>query len=295
MLARDATELGWTWDDMHSVILDEGWTRLFRGVYLMPDMGRDTLTHARAVQLVRPKLVASHQLAAAIHGFDLVRPPRMDFTGTDKSRLDVPAGHLYRWALPSSDVVNIDGVLVTSPLRTAVDLMRERDRDTAVIAVDSALRKRIVFLDGIAERLEFLAGERGVKRSWKAFVCLDPKSGSPGESKTRLIMWDLKLYPQAQVPVIDADGNLRYFDFLLEGVVFEPEGAKYHASDEAHEADTQRFNALAITARSCGHDFVRMTYKFIFGDRRAVERLILRTIRARRRRLGRIGTSPLVN
>jgi hypothetical protein len=280
---------------MHDLVKGEGWVRKLRGAYLMPGFEDDALMHARAIQLVRPKLVASHQLAAAIHKFDLVHPPRLDFTGTDKSRIDVPGGHLYRWLLSSADIVELAGVRVTSPLRTAIDLMRLRDRDTAVIAIDPALRRGDVTLFEIAERLEYLAGERGIKQAWKAFICLDPKSGSPTESKTRLIMWDLKIYPASQVPVIDAEGNLRYFDLLVEGVVFEPEGSRYHSSDEAHEADTRRFNALAIAARSCAYDFVRLTFRDVFGDRLGTERLILRTLRARRRRLAAIGKSPLVD
>ena len=247
------------------------------------------LARARAVQLRWPWLIASHELAAFIHGWAIVGFPELGFTPVVKSRRSVPGGRLYRWLLTTSDIVVVDGIRVTSPIRTATDLLRRRARDAAVIGVDSALRKGGLTLDAIAGRLEKLAGEPGIRNAWKALPTLDPKSGSPTESKTRLIMWDRKVYPQSQVPLRGADGGIYYADLVAEGVVFEPEGFAYHGNEDAHESDVRRFNALALAARTSGYDFCRITFKDAFTHSTRTGDLIVNTILARRRRLGRSG------
>ena len=289
LLACQAAELGYTWDALNRMVKEEGWTRLFHGAYLAPGYADSPLTRARAIQMRWPSLVASHHLAALAHGFAIVGTPRLSFTATNKSRRNLPSARLYRWLLPETDVVEIDGVRVTSKLRTALDLVRLKDRDTAVIAVDSALHEALLTLGEIAERLERLVGEPGIRNAWKAFITLDPKSASPGESKTRLIMWDLKIYPQTQVLIVGPDGAKYFADFVVEGVVFEQEGFAYHGHEEAHEDDVRRFNALAIAARSSGYDFCRITFKDAFARKVATGNTIVNTILARRRRLGRNG------
>jgi hypothetical protein len=287
LLARDATELGWSWDHFHRLVLAEGWTRPFRGAYFAPDTPDNAITRTRAIQLLRPGVVASHELAAYLHGFALAREPRLEFTNRGKGRPDIPGGHLYRWLLDDREVVNVGGILATDPLRTAIDLMRRRDRDAAVIAVDSALRQGRLGLDAIADQLQRLGGEPGIRHAWKAFVCLDPKADSPTESKVRLIMWDRKIYPQTQVHLIGADGRSYYADFVVRGCVFEAEGFAYHGGKDEHEGDVVRFNALANAARHGGLDFARVTYAKAFAEPRQTGDLIVRTIAARQRRLGR--------
>lgn len=287
LLASQARELGWTWDEFHELVRDEGWTRPFRNAYFLPTTQDSPLSRARALQLMKPNLVAALDLAAAVHGFALVRPPLLSFNAVDKSRYDIPGGRLVRWLLRDEDVELVDGIRVTGRLRTAVDLLRDRDRDSGVIAVDSALRLGAVHLDAIADELVRLAGEPGVRRAWRAFPILDPKAGSPTESKVRLIMWDRKVYPQSQVHVVGPDGENYYLDFVVDGVAFEAEGSAYHGGSEAHEGDVTRFNALGAAAKSHGYDWVRVTFRQAFGHPEVTGKVITRAIAARRRRLSR--------
>src|SRR4051812_43839441 len=134
LLAYQASELGFTWNDLHVLVVREGWHKLFRGAYSMPGVGRSPLVLARALQRRQPTLVASHGLAAAAHRWGTVGPVEQSFTPLSGSRVSVPpAGTLYRWELDESEIVEVDGVLVTEPLRTAADMMRRKSRHTAVI------------------------------------------------------------------------------------------------------------------------------------------------------------------
>ena len=144
-----------------------------------------------------------------------------------------------------------------------------------------------VALDAIADKLEQMVREPGIRRAWTAFVCLDPNAGAITESKARLIMWDRKIYPLTQVPLPGENGKIYFADAVAEGVVFESEGFAYHGDDEAHEADARRFNEVASAARGSGLDFCRLTYKALFYRTKQTGDLMVRTIAARKRRLSR--------
>src|SRR3954447_9124335 len=183
VLARDARQLGWSWDDLHRMTLGEGGKRLFRSAYLLPGVEETPAVRAQAVQLLRPNTVASHELAAFIHGFALVGEPKLQFTGRDKSRRDIPGGgRLFRWLLPEEDLELINGVWLTTKLRTAVDMLRQPNRDVGAIVADSSLRQGAVSLDAIAERLDGMGGEPFIRRAWSRFALLDPKADAPTES-----------------------------------------------------------------------------------------------------------------
>ena len=287
LLARQACELGFTWDDFHAIVVAEGWTRPCHGGYLLPGYVDTPLARARLLQLRRPQLVASHELAAAIHGWPLVKNPELGFTSVEKQRVSVPGGRLYRWILRPDEIVLVAGVRVTTKLRTATDLLRRRDRDTAVIALDAAIRRGDLALDAIAERLEQLAHEPGIRNAWRAFIRLDPKAQSVTESKGRMIMWDREIYPQLQVPYIGRDGKTYYADAEADGVLFEFEGFIYHGDEIAHEDDTSRFNDIATSARGADRDFCRITYKATFYRTHETGDMIVRVVAARKRRLRR--------
>ncbi|MCE3554895.1 hypothetical protein LWC33_26000 [Pseudonocardia sp. RS11V-5] len=105
--------------------------------------------HALLVQATLPLLakgsVISHASAAVLHGLRLwaVRLDQVHVTrdatsgGRTSRRL-----HLHTARLHDDEVVEVDGVAVTSLARTAVDLARTLPYEQAVVAVDSALDLR---------------------------------------------------------------------------------------------------------------------------------------------------------
>jgi hypothetical protein len=69
--------------------------------------------------------VISHRSAAVRHDLPLLDPPpRPDLTVRPHCTRDVAAALLHRASLRDEDVVELDGVLVTSMPRTLVDLAR---------------------------------------------------------------------------------------------------------------------------------------------------------------------------
>lgn len=95
------------------------------GVYLLRGAGEDPLAAASAAVLRSPEAVVSHWTAARLHGFPLppvnrshVMLPRY----APLPRLDLPLTVHQTRHLPVVDVVDLDGLRVTSPARTLCDL-----------------------------------------------------------------------------------------------------------------------------------------------------------------------------
>ncbi|MDQ1713974.1 MAG: hypothetical protein QOE45_3424 [Frankiaceae bacterium] len=261
-----AARLGYDWSRLRAVLRDEGWVRLAPSAYARPDRAGDLTARVRAEQLRHP-VVASHRTAAALYGGDVLAAG-FDFTAAGTGRYDVPDGLLYRWTLAPDDVLTANGIRLTSPARTATDLLRALPRDEAVIGVDGLLRAGVVTLDAVADRLDALRGRRHTRRAWVAFCLLDPRSGSVAESKARLVLRDAALRPRSQVVLVDLVGRrIRVDLWFPAGVAVEVEGYAFHSTREQHQADVARFNELA---RVRGVQVLRFSWADVFHRPRAV-------------------------
>jgi hypothetical protein len=121
-----------------------------------------------------------------------------------------------------------EGVAVTDPTRTVLDLARSLPFEAAVVAVDAALHAEVVTADVIRERLADLVGTRGSRHAARVITFADGRSESVGESRSRVHLATLGLAPSTlQHPVRSADGTfLGRADFAWEeaGVVGEFDG-----------------------------------------------------------------------
>jgi hypothetical protein len=109
--------------------------------------------------------------------------------------------------LGEREVWHVDGVRVTNPRRTAFDLARIADHVQAVIAVDALARE---FEFDPEELLTYPAlrdNPRGARRLPAVVADADPRSESPPETRTRLILRGADVpVPIPQLVVRDAWG-----------------------------------------------------------------------------------------
>lgn len=238
-----AESLGYPWPVLRRLVADEGWQRTGRATFAMPLAAVTLRTRVRAAQLRRPALVASHRTAARLYGADVLTDA-LEFLD-DGGRYDVPGGRARRTTWRRGDVVTLDGLTVTSPARTASDLLRCADRDEAVCAVDGLLRCGAVALDAIAAYLG-TGPARYRARAWRAFRSLDPRAGSVAESSARLRFEAAGLPPRTQVVLAARNGRAVRVDlWFAPHVAVEIEGFALHGTREAHQQDVTRFNALS--------------------------------------------------
>jgi hypothetical protein len=185
--------------------------------------------------------------------------------------------------LTDADVIEVGGIRVTTPLRTAWDLGRVRWPDRAIAGIDAMLA-----LPGF-RRDEFLSGvERFRKMRWvttlRAMAPLgDGRAQSPGESVLRLRWIEVHLpSPEAQLEVYREGALIAILDIANEDLRYAAEfdGVEWHTSPAQRQHDQERRDAVreedwVVDAFVSAHLFGR--------GQDAEARLLAGAARARRR------------
>jgi hypothetical protein len=224
--------------------------RIVRGVYVAAQV-RDTLgVRARALRLVvPPAAVVTDRTAAWLRGIDVLMPgehvsvpPVRVFHRSRGGRLrraEVSSGQRM---MPDTDVEVVDGVRVTTPLRTACDLGMHRNQDRAFGSLEAMVRAG-VDKDGILAEIPRFRGYRWVRQFRDLAPFLDPRPHSIAESITRL-RWirTATPWPEPQRPVRGPHGAEWSLDMGVEALYFavEYDGKEFHEGDEAIEHDRAR-------------------------------------------------------
>ena len=186
-------------DNAIGLLLRSGaWRRVRYGVYTTDDVWREHVAtgrvHALECAAVLRRLegagvVVSHTSAARLHG--LVVPPglRAEVRLTHPGRPRTGRGYrVGEAALPAEDVVERDGVRVTSVRRTLADVGREWQLGETVVAVDDALADGRVTLPELQTAALGQTHWAGCGRAARAFSLARVGALSPHESRTRLAL-----------------------------------------------------------------------------------------------------------
>jgi hypothetical protein len=225
-----------------------GYRRLVQGVYADPGLGLDHRLRCTGVALLLPRgtAIGGHS-AAAWHGapFAGTNDP-VTVLRTADVRWAGPRGvRVHRTVLAPDDVIVVDDVPVSSPLRTAWDLAALEPVGTAVAALDAMVRAGSVSLDALTTRVVGSAGEWGITRVRRALGLVDPRAESPPESKVRVALVLAGLTPVPQFHVLHRGEFLAKVDFAWPEakLVVEYEGA-HHFDAERIIEDDRRYAAL---------------------------------------------------
>ncbi|MEO6309634.1 MAG: hypothetical protein ABIO33_03010 [Leifsonia sp.] len=196
------------------------------------DDARYLLRISAALLTRQTHAVVSHLSAARIWGLPIFgRWPRevhlMALGGrTRESKNGI------RWhhdVLHEGDVVEINGMLVTSRLRTMVDLARTTSFASAVASLDAGLHRQFaspkgipdsdISKDELSEAIRRLGSRRGCRPAKVAGDFADGDAGSAGESVSRAHIFQSGMpAPQLQVAYPRADGGNDITDFTWEKV-----------------------------------------------------------------------------
>ena len=255
-------------------LLDKGLVRrVLRGVFV-DAAAEDTLElRAQSVVAAVPRnVVVCDRTAAWLHGVNV--------TGLS-GRLDLPPLDVYRIGgdnrvrraacqagtrtLGPFDVQLLEGLAVTTPLRTALDLGRLLPRGEAIGALDGLLRLRRFDVDDLYVELPRFKGARGVVQLRRLVPLADARAESPAESRLRLQLHDGGLPPPAvQHEVRTPHGalvarlDLAYPDLLL---AVEYDGRDFHTTPQAQTHDRARRARL----RRLGWTVVVLTSEDVYG------------------------------
>ncbi|MEP6817878.1 MAG: type IV toxin-antitoxin system AbiEi family antitoxin [Marmoricola sp.] len=224
--------------------------RILRGV-LVPAQVPDSLElRCRSVRLLIPRgAVVTDRTAGWLHGAEMILAPGAHLYLAPVSFFHRTPGCRSRAAfcdsgertMPDSDVTTVDGIEVTTPRRTALDLGRLQRRAQALAALDSMLRLGGFDLDELVDDIGRFKGFRGVRQLRALAPLADRRSQSPGESALRLHWLDCADLPRPtpQVPVPGPGGRTYYLDLGVEELRFaaEYDGLEWHGPERAaHDA-----------------------------------------------------------
>lgn len=191
-----------------------------------------------------------------------------------------PAGLLLRRErIAPSEVVEVEGVRVTSPIRTAFDLARRHDLVEGVVAVDRLANAHRFRPEQVLELAARHPGLRGVQRIGEVVAHADARAGSPMESRLRMVIVLAGLpRPAVQFPVQDEHNrtavwlDLAYPD---HGIGIEYDGA-VHTEPDAVLRDIGRHTALLDQDRRVYRytklDVLRRPDRIVVQIRRALDR-----------------------
>lgn len=223
--------------------------RLLREVYVRSAVPDTLGLRSRAVALVlAPGAVVTDVTAAWLHEVDLLPakalttvPPVSAFhaeKGGKVVRDGVTSGQRM---MPSSDITEINGVPVTTMLRTACDLGRLQWRERAFAALDAFLHVGVMHEELLVE-VERFRGYRGVRQLRGLAPRADGRAGSVAESVMRLRWLDAGFPdPQLQCPV-ETPWTTWFLDLGIEELFYavEYDGEEFHSSPDQVAHDRKR-------------------------------------------------------
>ena len=226
--------------------------RLVRGVFVSAGAEDSTELFALAVaRVVRPHHVVTDRTAAWLHGVDCFVWAEKDLVpvvetcalrGHEPTTLHGVDGRT-RDLLPS-EVTTVHGVLVTTPLRTALDLGCTLRRREAYAALNALARAHGLTREELLLSLPRFRRRRGVRQLRPLVQIMEPRVESERESWVLLEIHDATLpIPESQYWIVIDDVPTFRLDFayLHLKVCVEYDGEEWHRkTPEQREDDEAR-------------------------------------------------------
>jgi hypothetical protein len=178
-------------------------------VYLDKDIELTAAIRAKAAWLrSRGHGILAGFSASAMHGAKYIDAD-LPATIIDTNRRREKGLNVWAVAVDDDEVQLIEGMRVTGPARTAVDLACRYPVETAVVAMDALARATRLKVPDIEMAAGRHPGRHGLARARKAIRLVDPGAESPRETWLRLLVIRAGYpQPETQIPVYNEYGVL---------------------------------------------------------------------------------------
>lgn len=221
---------------------------MFRDVYVSEGTELTPAVRARSAWLwSRRRGVVAGFSASALYGskwVDRAQPAEL----IHDNRYRLPGLRVWGDRLETDETQIVEGIPVTTPARTALDLACWYPLMMSVPAIDalaSATDLKVAEVELLVERY---SGRRGIGRARESLDLVDPGAQSPKESWLRVILIRAGLpRPQTQIPVRDEFGDvIAYLDMGWEDVkvAAEYDGEQHRSDRRQYTWDIRRLEML---------------------------------------------------
>jgi hypothetical protein len=248
------------------------WRPLLRGVYADSDLHVNHALRIRAAALVVPSDAAITGVSAAwLWGVRLA---------TDNDPVDVVTSQKLGLAnglrvrtssVPHADIDHLDGVNVTTPLRTAWELALRLDLIEAVTYCDAMAARGHIGSTSLAAYVRDRPGQHGCRIAGRVFSLVDGRSESPQESRLRVHMALADLPPPVPQYEIRVAGEfVARVDFAWPDlkVAVEYDGV-WHSDTGQLLRDRERLNRL----QAAGWYIHHVTFRDMHNVGRTIEEI----------------------
>lgn len=246
-----ARDLGAAWPDLRRLVAEGLLRHPVQGVYSSAGLQDDLAHRIDVLGLVVPEdCVVTDRTAGWLWSAPMILAPG-DHQETPKVSVFAPPGRRLRNELTDSgerslatrDVMEVRGLRVTTPLRTACDLGRLLHRDQALAAMDALASLRVFAVEQLLLEVARFKHYRGVVQLRVLTPLVDPRAGSPGESILRLRWYDVGLpRPECQVEIPAPHGGFYLLDIGLRErrLGAEYDGEEFHGEDHRDHDEARR-------------------------------------------------------
>lgn len=265
--------------------------RAVHGVYVSSALPDSIELRAACIALVMPAgCFVTDRCAGWLHGADMALAPNEDvlvprvtfFRPSDEGRLRNGLCLSGERAVHPDELIEVNGILVTSQLRTALDLGRLQKPDVALAGMDSIARLGGFEVAQLVAAIGPLKGQRGVVQLRELAPIVDAGSESFGESATRRRWHAADLpWPTTQIPICQDGVEIFRLDLGLEDLMYAAEfnGRRWHTAATDRDADAAR---LAWLASNRAYEIEVLDHTNVFGrEQDAEDRLRAGYARAR--------------
>jgi AbiEi antitoxin C-terminal domain/Protein of unknown function (DUF559) len=251
---------------------------LHEDVYVPRDAELTAVLRAKACwQRSRRRGILAGFSASALHGARWINPSQTAEI-IDTNRREAAGVRVWEERIDPDEITVIDGMRVTTPARTALDLARRHHMRTSVAAIDALAQAVEVKMADIELLIERYRGRHGMKSARAALELVDGGAQSPKETWLRLLLIRAGFpRPQTQIAVRNEWGWAEaYLDMGWEDikVAVEYDGDQHRATRYQYVKDIRRLEMLD----RYGWIVVRVVAEDHPGD------IISRVARARARR-----------
>jgi predicted transcriptional regulator of viral defense system len=271
---RQLLALGFTRDAVDHR-LETGRLRLLtRGVYSV-GLPRGT-THQRwmaAVLACGEDAALSHGSAAALWGVAAERTGRVDVSVRRESKHLRPGMQVRRRpSLPAGEVTAHEGIPVTTPARTLVDLATQLEDTALERAINEADKRDLIDPEALREHLSNFAGEPGVRA---LRTLLDRHTFLLSDSDLEIFFRPIARSAGLPQPLSKqiVSGVEVDFNWPGLGLVVETDGLRYHRTPAAQTRDRVRDQAHV----AAGLTVLRFTHWQVRHEPARVRRVLEQT------------------
>lgn len=262
------------------------WAQLLPTVFRLVGAPETWRQRAVAVCLhLGPGAVLSHRAAAALRqGPGRRPPPPVEVIVSRGRNRAVPADvivHTTARPLPSEDVTTIDGIPVTSPARTLLDLAAVKPEPLISRALDDAARRGQLKLSRLPVWLDDPVRARHPGAALLRRVVADRLSHGVTESDLEVEVLALLRTagfpsPVRQHEIWDQDRLVRRVDLAYPEarIAIEADGFRHHDLRDRFDAERARGNDL----EALGWHVLRVTHQHLTEDPQSVVRWVKRAL-----------------